>query len=73
MKRLAYALVLVLLTGGVWSAVDNFRVKHPVSGREVTGPGPERPQRHAGERLENYPRRPAAGVRRHDPERANQP
>src|SRR5438067_13295210 len=39
MKRLAYALVFVLLAGGVWTAVDNFRVKHPVSGREVTVPG----------------------------------
>ena len=39
MKRLAYALVLVLLGGGVWAAVDNFRVRHPVSGREITVPG----------------------------------
>src|SRR5262245_39147987 len=35
MKRLAYAFVLVLLGGGVWAAVDNFRVRHPVSGREI--------------------------------------
>jgi YVTN family beta-propeller protein len=39
MKRFAYALILVLLAGGAWSAVDNFRIKHPVSGREVTVPG----------------------------------
>ena len=43
MKRLVYALVLVLLGGGVWSAVDNFRIKHPVSGREVTVPGQNGP------------------------------
>ena len=39
MKRLAYALVLVLLGGGGWAAVDNYRVRHPVSGREITVPG----------------------------------
>jgi DNA-binding beta-propeller fold protein YncE len=40
MKRLGYALGLVVLTGGVWSGVaDNYRVKHPVSGREITVPG----------------------------------
>jgi YVTN family beta-propeller protein len=39
MKRSGYALVLVLLAGGVWGAVENFRVKHPVSGREITVPG----------------------------------
>jgi YVTN family beta-propeller protein len=43
MKRLAYALVLVLLAGGVWSAVDNFRIKHPVSNLEVTVPGQNGP------------------------------
>ena len=32
-------LVLVLLAGGVWTAVDNYRIKHPVSGREMTVPG----------------------------------
>src|SRR5262245_48320865 len=39
MKRLAYALILVLLGGGVWAAVDTYRVRHPVSGREITVPG----------------------------------
>jgi YVTN family beta-propeller protein len=40
MKRGAYALVFLVLAGGVWGAVvDNFRIKHPVSGREVTVPG----------------------------------
>ncbi len=39
MKRLAYALVLVLLAGGTWSAVEQFRAKHPASGREITVPG----------------------------------
>ena len=39
MKRFAYASILVLLAGGAWSAVDNFRIKHPVSGRDVTVPG----------------------------------
>ncbi len=43
MKRLACALVLVLLAGGAWSAFDNFRIKHPVSGREVTVPGQNGP------------------------------
>src|SRR5262245_53642076 len=39
MKRLAYALVLVLLAGGTWRAIDNFRMKHPVSGAEIAVPG----------------------------------
>src|SRR5262249_60221124 len=39
MKRLAYALVLILLAGGTWRAVDNFRMKPPVSGAEITVPG----------------------------------
>jgi DNA-binding beta-propeller fold protein YncE len=43
MKRLAYVLIFVLLAGGVWSAFDSFRIKHPVSGREVTVPGQNGP------------------------------
>jgi len=43
MKRLGYTLVLVLLAGGAWSAFDSFRIKHPVSGREVTVPGQNGP------------------------------
>jgi YVTN family beta-propeller protein len=40
MKRLGYTIVLVILAGGAWSAFDTFRIKHPVSGREITVPGP---------------------------------
>ena len=43
MKRPACALVLVLLAGGVWSAVDNFRIRHPVSNLEVAVPGQNGP------------------------------
>ncbi len=39
MKRFAYVPILVLLAGGAWSAFDNFRVTHPVTGREITVPG----------------------------------
>jgi len=39
MKRLAYVVVFVLLAGGTWRAVDNFRTRHPVSGQEITVPG----------------------------------
>ena len=39
MNRLAYAVGLMLVGGGVWTAVDNFRIKHPVTGREITVPG----------------------------------
>ena len=39
MKRLASALVLVLLAGGAWTAFDNFRVKHPVTGQDILVPG----------------------------------
>src|SRR4029077_224413 len=41
MKRLAYAAVLVLLAGGVWRAAESYRVKHPVSGRDISVPGSE--------------------------------
>ena len=38
MKRLAYTLVLVLLTGGAWSAFDNFRkMEEKIEGREQEG------------------------------------
>ena len=43
MKRLAFAALLVLLGGGVWTAVDNFRIKHPVTGQDVTVPGQNGP------------------------------
>ncbi|MPZ21425.1 MAG: beta-propeller fold lactonase family protein [Luteitalea sp.] len=43
MKRLGIALVFVLLAGGVWRAVDNFRMKHPASGHEIAVPGQNGP------------------------------
>jgi DNA-binding beta-propeller fold protein YncE len=43
MKRVAAAVVFVLLAGGVWKAVDNFRMKHPVSGQEIAIPGQNGP------------------------------
>jgi YVTN family beta-propeller protein len=43
MKRVAYAFGFVLLAGGAWSAFDNFHIKHPVSGRDVTVPGQNGP------------------------------
>ena len=39
MNRLVYAVVLVLVAGGVWTAVENFRIKHPVSGSRSRSPG----------------------------------
>src|SRR5262249_55607072 len=39
MKRAAYALLIVMASGGTWRAVDSYRTKHPVSGREITVPG----------------------------------
>ena len=39
MKRLALTLVIVVLTGTAWSAFEAFRIKHPVSGQEMTVPG----------------------------------
>jgi YVTN family beta-propeller protein len=41
MKRLAYAVVLVLLAGGAWRAAESFRIKHPVSGRDISVPSSE--------------------------------
>src|SRR5258705_372321 len=43
MKRLAYVLVMVLLAGGAWRAAESYRIKHPVSGREITVPGQQGP------------------------------
>ena len=43
MKRLAYALILVLLAGSVWNAFDTCHIKHPVSRQEVTVPGQNGP------------------------------
>ncbi|HEY7059582.1 MAG TPA: bifunctional YncE family protein/alkaline phosphatase family protein [Vicinamibacterales bacterium] len=39
MKRLGYAAILVVLAGSAWTAFDNFHIKHPVSGQEITVPG----------------------------------
>ncbi|MEP6915758.1 MAG: bifunctional YncE family protein/alkaline phosphatase family protein [Acidobacteriota bacterium] len=39
MRRLAYTVLFVLAAGGTWKAADNFRIMHPVSGRDVTVPG----------------------------------
>src|SRR5262245_52004705 len=40
MKRLAaFGILVILCAGGVWSAVENYRVKHPVTGRDITVPG----------------------------------
>ena len=39
MKRVAYTLVIVIAAGGTWRAVDGYRTKHPVSGKEITVPG----------------------------------
>ena len=41
MKRLACVLILVLSAGGVWRAAERYRVRHPVSGREISVPGQE--------------------------------
>ena len=43
MKRLAYILLLIVLTGGAWSAYDVFRIKHPASGQEIIVPGQNGP------------------------------
>src|SRR5262245_32060898 len=39
MKRVASVLLLVIAAGGTWRAVDNFRTKHPVSGKDIAVPG----------------------------------
>jgi YVTN family beta-propeller protein len=38
-KRIVIAALLVLVAGGVWKAADNFRVTHPVTGKDITVPG----------------------------------
>jgi DNA-binding beta-propeller fold protein YncE len=43
MKRLAFILILIVLSGGAWSAYDAYRIKHPASGREVIVPGQNGP------------------------------
>jgi hypothetical protein len=39
MKRVATTLVLVLLAGVTWRAFDGYRIRHPVSGVEISVPG----------------------------------
>ena len=39
MKRLALTLTLIVLAGTAWTAFDAFRLKHPVSGKEIVVPG----------------------------------
>ena len=39
MKRLALALVIVVVAGAAWTAFEPFRTKHPVSGKDITVPG----------------------------------
>jgi YVTN family beta-propeller protein len=39
MKRFAATLVMMLAAGATWSAFDSFRMKHPVSGHEISVPG----------------------------------
>jgi DNA-binding beta-propeller fold protein YncE len=43
MKRLAYILLLIVVSGGGWTAYDAFRVKHPASGQEIVVPGQNGP------------------------------
>jgi len=38
-KRLALTLTLIVLAGTAWTAFDAFRLKHPVSGKEIVVPG----------------------------------
>ncbi len=39
MKRLILTLITVVLAGAAWTALEPFRIKHPVSGKEMTVPG----------------------------------
>src|SRR5262249_60383153 len=39
MKRAASALLIVMASGGTWRAIDGYRTKHPVSGKEIVVPG----------------------------------
>jgi len=39
MKRLALILIFITATGTAWTAYDAYRMKHPVTGQEVTVPG----------------------------------
>jgi YVTN family beta-propeller protein len=38
-KRLTLTLTIVVLAGAAWSAFEPFRIKHPVTGKEMTVPG----------------------------------
>ncbi len=39
MKRVAYALILLIFTSAAWTAVQQYRMKHRASGQEITVPG----------------------------------
>lgn len=43
MRRLALSLAIITLSGTAWSAFEAFRIKHPVSGQELTIPGQNGP------------------------------
>jgi YVTN family beta-propeller protein len=43
MNRSAYVLAFVICAGVAWTAVERFRTKHPVSGKEITVPGQNGP------------------------------
>src|SRR5215218_7278961 len=38
-RRDAYALVLLICAGAAWTAVERYRMKHPVSGQQIAVPG----------------------------------
>jgi YVTN family beta-propeller protein len=43
MKRVAAVVIFVLAATGSWRAYTSFRMKHPVSGQEITVPGQDGP------------------------------
>ena len=43
MKRLALTLTIIALAGAAWTAFEPFRIKHPVTGKDITVPGPNGP------------------------------
>ncbi len=43
MKRAAFALILLLSAGLAWTAAERFRMKHPVTGRDISVPGQNGP------------------------------
>src|SRR5262249_54592768 len=43
MKRVMFTLLIVAAAGSTWRAVDSFRMRHPVSGKEIAVPGKNGP------------------------------